>query len=245
MTEQFDVIVMNLRKFIFVMLVIISLPGMVAAAPTSDTVANWKRVDDVHAIATMVEQFHQKNGYYPLWNPAPSSPDPVLGRATSPCKLNDSAAGQCPLTKTVLIAPCNFKQAFTMPPRGVSGAVIPAHIFYGVLKDSLGNIALLADPDRVPKTRPNYYQYAVNDQGYSVKAYLSAPVVVARKISDKNFAFAIGRGLPEVNLLYNSAQPKEWKPSVKAAREAYKNFSVNPADYCRATHYFSDSYPKK
>jgi hypothetical protein len=146
--------------------------------PTTDA----DRVADVHAIASLVEEFKQKTGHYP-YEEAFLNPEP----------------GFVPVSAAVIVTSQDLPEQYRYPPPGVSGAVYPCDEFIAYLSEALKRKVTLPSDSEPP---PRFYQYQFDGQNYYVSATLSQPTAHTRQLAPNWHKYQVGStAIPEKKVL--------------------------------------------
>jgi hypothetical protein len=133
-----------------------------------------QRVADVHAIARVVERFHDKAGHYPCEE---AYQNPTPGYRPVPC--------------SVVITSQDLPEQWKYPPPGRSGRVIPLPEFRAYLEGVLGPIELPEDDWPVSIWEPRFYQYMFDGKAYYVSAVLLAATERTRELGPTRHKYQV------------------------------------------------------
>ncbi len=135
------------------------------------------RIRDVHKIASFVEAFKVKKGYYPY----------------EEAYLNPTK-DMVPVPRGVNIYYGELPEQYQYPPPGMSGRIFPTIEFKKYMEMVLGPIDLPAD-DRPIKFEPPYipscYQYLFDGRAYYVSAILKKPNENTREIRPGYYKYQV------------------------------------------------------
>ncbi len=130
------------------------------ACQNSPAKTDADRIDDVHALATIAEEFKQATGFYPLADVYVNVP------------------------VSVNLSNRRLPAHYQYPPRGQSGSVLTVKKFEEYLRKTLGPELEVPKDDRRLDELPLFYQYRFNGENYFVAAILDEATEATRTVND-------------------------------------------------------------
>ena len=143
------------------------------------------RVNDLHEIASIIEEYNKVNGHYPF---AENWQNIARGKIAVPILVR----------MTIHELPDEFRD----PPPGTSAIVVTAEVFEQYLSNGLGRIVALPRDDR-PIKRPEgnwpyFYQFLYDGKNYFLFCFLNTPLPYTFRLAENYYQYEVGSiAIPE------------------------------------------------
>ena len=146
-----------------------------AQTPKSDQ----DRVNDIHQIASIIEEYKKIKGHYPFAENWQNVPDNMVA-----------------VPILVHISSYELPEEFRYPPARMSATVITTEEFEEYLSKGLTRPIKLPRDDRPIKSSqgnwPYFYQFQYDGHNYFLSCYLTSALPFSRKLGDKLYKYEVG-----------------------------------------------------
>jgi len=161
------------------LIILITLGISCCASDTPPKKSDRNRVQDIHLIASLIEEYKDALGKYPF---AENWENVEEGMAAVP----------------ILVHMSNYElpEEFQYPPPGTSGIVLSVEEFENYLSKGLRRQVNLPRDDRPIKTPrgnwPYFYQFQFDGHNYFVACYVNTEMPYTRKLGEGFYKYEVG-----------------------------------------------------
>ncbi len=160
---------------VIILIVVLYPPSSYSQSPKSDQ----GRVNDIHLIASIIEEYDKTKGHYPFWE-----------------NWQNVEKGMVAVPILVHMSSRKLPEEFQYPPTGISGLVISTEEFEEYLSKGLKRSINLPRDDRPIKSPqgnwPHFYQFQYDGHNYFLSCYLNSAIPFARKLGDNFYKYEVG-----------------------------------------------------